>query len=130
MQLYQSDKLFISIWSTITIMSKKESTDNIQKKCPECDSYSLIPFVYGLLSQEARIERGKKGEYAWGGCRRTQATDYCKECEASFIVSNTSIEKIESETFDEQSFLKDRGNLFKEFGINIDEESDKDLYDK
>ena len=111
-------------------MSKKEATDNIQKKCPECDSYSLIPFVYGHMSEEARIKRGKKGEYAWGGCRLTGATDYCKECEASFIVSSTSIEKIESETFDEESFLKDRGNLFKEFGINIDEESDKDLYGK
>ena len=104
--------------------------ENTQKKCPECDSYTLIPFVYGLLSKEARLERGKKGEYAWGGCRRTQATDYCKACEASFIVSNTSIEKIESKTFDERSFLKDRGNIFKEFGIHIDEEKDKDLYDK
>ena len=102
-------------------MSKEKASENIQKKCPECHSYSLIPFVYGLLSEEARIERGKKGEYAWGGCTRTQATDYCKECEASFIVTSTSIEKIESDTFDEESFLKDRVRLFKEFGINLDE---------
>ena len=65
-------------------MSKKEATDNIQKKCPECDSYSLIPLVYGHMSHEARIERGKKGDYAWGGCKLSQATDYCKDCEKSF----------------------------------------------
>ena len=41
-----------------------------------------------------------------------------------------SIEKIQSTQYDEESFLKDRVSLFKEFGINIDEESDKDLYDK
>ena len=112
-------------------MSKeKKVLETTKKKCPECHLYSLIPFVYGLLSEEARIERGKKGEYAWGGCTRTQATDYCKECEASFIVTNTSIEKIQSTQYDEESFLKDRVSLFKEFGINIDEESDKDLYDK
>ena len=57
---------------------------NFNKKCPECDSYSLIPLVYGLISEEARIERGKKGEYAWGGCKLSQATYYCKVCEKSF----------------------------------------------
>jgi len=36
------------------------------------------------MSEEARIERGKKGEYAWGGCKLSQATDYCKDCEKSF----------------------------------------------
>ena len=102
--------------------------ENSQKKCPECDSYSLIPFVYGHMSEEARIKRGKKGEYAWGGCRLTGATDYCKECEASFIVSSTSIEKIESETFDEGSFLKDRGNLFRSIDKYLDEDKDKELY--
>ena len=57
--------------------------ENTNKKCPECGTYSLIPFAYGHMSQEARIERGKKGEYAWGGCKLSLATDYCKECEKS-----------------------------------------------
>ena len=43
--------------------------DNTNKKCPDCSSYSLIPFVYGLISKDAKIERGKQGEYAWGGCK-------------------------------------------------------------
>ena len=63
-------------------MSKDK--ENTLKECPECGSYSLIPFVFGLMSEEARIERGKKGEYAWGGCKISQATDYCKDCEKSF----------------------------------------------
>ena len=111
-------------------MSKEKTSKNIQKKCPECHTNSLIHFVYGLLSEQAHSERRKKGEYAWGGCKLSPATDYCKECKESFIVSGASIEKIESTQYDEESFLKDRVSLFKEFGINIDEESDKDLYDK
>ena len=59
--------------------------ENTNKKCPDCSSYSLIPFVFGLMSEEARIERGKKGEYAWGGCKISQATDYCKDCKKSFF---------------------------------------------
>ena len=35
------------------------------------------------MSEEARIDRGNKGEYAWGGCKLSLATDYCKECEKS-----------------------------------------------
>ena len=62
----------------------EKTSENINKKCPECGTYSLIPFVYGLMSEEARIERAKKGEYAWGGCKISQATDYCKDCEKSF----------------------------------------------
>ena len=62
----------------------EETSENTNNKCPECGTYSLIPFVYGLMSEEARIERGKKGEYAWGGCKISQATDYCKDCEKSF----------------------------------------------
>ena len=62
----------------------EETSENTNNKCPECGSYSLIPFVYGLMSEEARIERGKKGEYAWGGCKISQATDYCKDCKKSF----------------------------------------------
>ena len=62
----------------------EETSENTNNKCPECGTYSLIPFVYGLMSEEARIERGKKGEYAWGGCKISQATDYCKDCKKSF----------------------------------------------
>jgi len=61
----------------------EETSENTKKQCPECGAYSLIPLVYGLMSEEARIERGKKGEYAWGGCKLSLATDYCKECEKS-----------------------------------------------
>ncbi len=103
-------------------MSKEKASDNIQKKCPECHSYSLIPFVYGLLSEEAHSERGKKGEYAWGGCKLSPATDYCKECKESFIVNGASIEKIQSTHYDEESFFKDREKLFREFDNYIDEE--------
>ena len=99
--------------------------ENTNKKCPECGTYSLIPFAYGHMSEEARIERGKKGEYAWGGCKLTGATDYCKECEESFIIGDTSIEKLVSAKLDEELFLKDRNSLFKEFGIFIDKERDK-----
>ena len=105
-------------------MSKEKTSDNIQKKCPECHSYSLIPLVYGLLSEEAHLKRRKKGEYAWGGCKLSPATNYCKECEDSFIVSGTSIEKIDSTQYDEESFLKDREKLFREFDIYIDEEKE------
>ena len=105
-------------------MSKEKTSDNIQKKCPECGSYSLIPLIYGLLSEEAHLKRRKKGEYAWGGCKLSPATDYCKECEESFIDSGTSIEKIESTQYDEESFLKDREKLFREFDIYIDEEKE------
>jgi len=34
--------------------------ENTNNKCPECGTYSLIPFAYGLMSLEARIERGKR----------------------------------------------------------------------
>ena len=101
-------------------MSNKENTT---KKCPECGSYSLIPFVYGLMSEEARIERGKKGEYAWGGCKISQATDYCKDCKESF-----GGDSYEEEPFDEESFLKDREKLFNAIDKFLDEERDEDLY--
>ena len=58
--------------------------DNLNN-CPDCGSNSLIPFVYGLMSKEARVNRGKQGEYAWGGCNISQATDYCKNCKKSFF---------------------------------------------
>ena len=66
------------------INDKEEILKNSNIKCPACNSYSLIPFVYGLMSKEARIERAKQWEYAWGGCKISQATDYCKDCEKSF----------------------------------------------
>ena len=66
------------------INDKEEILKNSKIKCPACNSYSLIPFVYGLMSEEARIERGKRGEYAWGGCKISEATEYCKKCKKSF----------------------------------------------
>ena len=80
---------------------------NFNKKCPECDSYSLIPLVYGLMSEEARIERGKKGEYAWGGCKLSQATDYCKDCEKSF--GGNPLKSQDSNSY------RDSDSLFREF---------------
>ena len=82
---------------------KEEILKNSNIKCPACNSYSLIPFVYGLMSMEARIERGKQGEYAWGGCKISQATDYCKECKKSFF--GNPLKRLDSYGDDEKSSL-------------------------
>ena len=67
-------------------MNKNEASENIQKKCTECGSFSTIPYAYGHMSEETHKERAKKGEYVWGGCviANYSPTDYCKDCEQSF----------------------------------------------
>ena len=79
------------------------SKENKQKKCPECATYTLIPLVYGHMSKEARLDRGKKGEYAWGGCKLSQATDYCKECKKSFF--GNPLKKLANSSDNETSSL-------------------------
>lgn len=62
------------------------NTENKSKKCPKCGSFSTIPYVYGLLSEDAHKKRSEKGEYIWGGCviYNDRPLDYCKDCKESF----------------------------------------------
>jgi hypothetical protein len=84
-------------------VSKNIALENTNNSCPECGSESLIPFVYGLMSKETSTVRVKQGEYAWGGCKISQATDYCKECKKSFF--GNPLKRLDSYGDDEKSSL-------------------------
>ena len=62
------------------------NTENKSKKCPECGSFSTIPYAYGLLSEEAHKKKSEEGEYIWGGCviYNDRPSNYCKNCKESF----------------------------------------------
>ena len=104
---------------------------NNTKKCPHCGSVSTIPFSYGLIPDEIHQENAKEEKYVWGGCvihSGTSPSDYCKDCNKSFGGGVASEEKLKSESFDEESFLKDREKLFNTIDKFLDEERDEDLY--
>ena len=103
---------------------------NNAKKCPHCGSTSTIPIAHGLMSDEAIQENARDRKWVWGGCVVYEGgnTDHCNDCGKSFGGGIASEEKLKSESFDEESFLKDREKLLNAIDKFLDEERDEDLY--
>ena len=101
-----------------------------KKKCPHCGSTSTLPIAHGLMSDEVHQENAKDRKWVWGGCVIYNGgnTDHCTECNKAFGGDVVSKEKLQSESFDEESFLKDREKLFNAIDKFLDEERDEDLY--
>ena len=98
---------------------------NNAKKCPHCGSTSTLPIAHGLMSDEVHQENAKDRKWVWGGCviYKGGNSDYCKDCNKSF-----GGDSYEEESFDEESFLKDREKLFNSIDKFLDEDRDEDLY--
>ena len=111
-------------------MSNEGVLENHKKKCPYCGSTSTIPYKYGLMTDEAIQENTKDSKWVWGGCviYEGRDTDHCNDCNKSFGGDVASEEELKSESFDEESFLKDREKLFNAIDKFLDEERDEDLY--
>ena len=104
--------------------------ENHKKKCPHCGSTSTLPIAHGLMSDEVHQENAKDRKWVWGGCVIQEGgnTDHCNDCGKSFGGDVVSEEKLQAESFDEESFLKDREKLFNAIDKFLDEERDEDLY--
>ena len=109
---------------------KGEILKNNAKKCSHCGSTSTLPIAHGLMTDEAIQENAKDRKWVWGGCvvYRGGNTDHCNDCGKSFGGDTASKERLKSESFDEESFLKDREKLFNAIDKFLDEERDEDLY--
>ena len=109
---------------------KEEILENNKKKCPHCGSTSTLPIAHGLMTDEAIQENAKDRKWVWGGCVVYEGgnTDHCNDCGKSFGGDVASEEKLKSELFDEESFLKDREKLLNAIDKFLDEERDEDLY--
>ena len=109
---------------------KGEVLKNNAKKCSHCGSTSTLPIAHGLMTDEAIQENAKDRKWVWGGCVIHEGgnSDYCNDCNKSFGGDFTSEEKLQAESFDEESFLKDREKLFNAIDKFLDEERDEDLY--
>ena len=109
---------------------KGEVLKNNAKKCSHCGSTSTLPIAHGLMTDEAIQENAKDRKWVWGGCviHVGGDTDHCNDCGKSFGGDFTSEEKLQAESFDEESFLKDREKLFNAIDKFLDEERDEDLY--
>ena len=109
---------------------KGGTSKNNSKKCPHCGSTSTLPIAHGLMSDEVHQENAKDRKWVWGGCviHVGGDTDYCDDCNKYFGGDVASDEKLESESFDEESFLKDREKLFNAIGKFLDEDRDEELY--
>ena len=104
--------------------------ENHKKKCSHCGSTSTLPIAHGLMSDEAIQENAKDRKWVWGGCviHKGGNSDHCNDCGKSFGGDVASEEKLQAESFDEESFLKDREKLFNAIDKFLDEERDEDLY--
>ena len=100
------------------------------KKCPHCGSTSTLPIAHGLMSDEVHQENAKDRKWVWGCCVIYNGgnTDHCTECNKAFGGDVVSEEKLRSESFDEESFLKDRVKLFNAIDKFLDEDRDEELY--
>ena len=109
---------------------KGEVLKNNAKKCSHCGSTSTLPIAHGLMTDEAIQENAKDRKWVWGGCvvYKGRNTDHCNDCGKSFGGDVASEEELKSESFDEESFLKDREKLFNAIDKFLDEERDEDLY--
>ena len=112
------------------INDKGEALKNNTKKCPHCGSTSTIPIRYGLMTDEAHQENVKERKWVWGGCviYEEMNTDHCTECNNGFGGDVVSEEKLQAESFDEESFLKRRKKLLNVIDEYLDEEKDGEMY--
>ena len=129
------------------------------KNCPHCGSSSIMPISYGLKTDEAIEENAKERNWVWGGCvMRVDSngglkTHYCSDCKESYNESNpliysnlskenskskpsneslfrTSVDEDHNNSYDEESFLRDRQVLFDRIDEYLDGERDEALYAK
>ena len=100
---------------------------NTVKKCSHCGSSSILPISYGLMTEDAIEENARERKWVWGGCviREGGHTHHCSDCNKHFGGFNVPKE---DSTFDEESFLKDRGVLFGIIDEFLDGERDEELY--
>ena len=132
---------------------------NNNKSCPHCGSSSIMPISYGLKTDEAIEENAKERKWVWGGCVMREdvngglKTHYCSDCKESYNESNpifysslskenskskssneslfrTSVDEDHDNSYDEESFLRDRQVLFDRIDEYLDGERDEFLYAK
>ncbi len=109
---------------------KGEILKNNAKKCSHCGSTSTLPIAHGLMSDEVHQENAKDRKWVWGGCviHVGGDTDHCNDCGKSFGGDFTSEEKLQAESFDEESFLERRKKLLNVIDEYLDEEKDGEMY--
>ena len=129
------------------------------KNCPHCGSSSIMPISYGLKTDEAIEENAKERKWVLGGCVMREdvngglKTHYCSDCKESYNESNpliysnlskensksqpsngslfrTSVDEDHDNSYDEESFLRDRQVLFDRIDEYLDGERDEVLYAK
>ena len=103
---------------------------NNKKECPHCGSTSTLPIAHGLIPDEVHQENAKDRKWVWGGCviHVGGDTDHCDDCGKSFGGDFTSEEKLQAESFDEESFLERRKKLLNVIDEYLDEEKDGEMY--
>jgi hypothetical protein len=118
-----------------------------------------MPISYGLKTDEAIEENAKERKWVWGGCVMREdvngglKTHYCSDCKESYNESNpifysslskenskskssneslfrTSVDEDHDNSYDEDSFLRDRQVLFDRIDEYLDGERDEALYAK
>jgi hypothetical protein len=118
-----------------------------------------MPISYGLKTDEAIEENAKERKWVWGGCVMREdvngglKTHYCSDCKESYNESNpifysslskenskskpsneslfkTSVDEGHDNSYDEESFLRDRQVLFDRIDEYLDGERDEALYAK
>ena len=118
-----------------------------------------MPISYGLKTDEAIEENAKERKWVWGGCVMREdvngglKTHYCSDCKESYNESNpifysslskenskskssneslfrTSVDEDHDNSYDEESFLRDRQVLFDRIDEYLDGERDEALYAK
>ena len=118
-----------------------------------------MPISYGLKTDEAIEENAKERKWVWGGCVMREddngglKTHYCSDCKESYNESNpifysslskenskskssneslfrTSVDEDHDNSYDEESFLRDRQVLFDRIDEYLDGERDEVLYAK